>query len=120
MTIHHHPPHIRRGQHLARFERFNRAMLLSAVTEAGTILDLTVFDYDGDRSIAVFERTAEGLTQEWTLAAYLLGLEEGSAPRIGVLKAVEAAVRAIFEGADLDPELEIELPVFAAAVSEAA
>lgn len=105
------PLHIQAGRHLARFVRYRRTMILSAVNDGGTLLELTGFEPgQTDRPVAVFERGEQGaLVDEWSLAAYILGLTEGTPMRSGLIEAVKAALAAIFDGADLDPELEIEI-----------
>lgn len=104
---------VRAGQRLAMFLHCRRTMILSAVNDGGTHLEVTAHEAgELDRIIAAFERREDGtLVDEWTIAAYTIGLIEGSKVREGVLQAVTAAVAAIFEGAYLSPKLSIALIV---------
>lgn len=116
-------PQLYAGQRLARFTRHARTMTLCATNDGGETLDLTAYEPGGsDRTLAAFQRTEEeGFIEEWTLGAYILGLQTGSKMREGITVAVEAAVAAIFDGVPPNPELEIELliPVMASVPEQA-
>lgn len=105
------PAPIHAGQVLARFHRFARTMVVTATDHGGTMLELIAYEPGGqDRPIAVFERTdGSTLVEEWSLGAYLLGLQQGSKSRATVMHAVTATVGAIFNGEAIDPESGIEL-----------